>query len=197
MEWNPRANSTGASKDIKSPLNDRRSFKNVSIYITELPPTPNTFRDKYHRGREQATRLQPTYSSIRPQTYQMNPIPQVRIGTRPETLDFADTRLKVLKTGSKSRITALPLPLVIQHKELGAGGEEQDYDESAVKIADTLTRGAAAFNDHDFTEEVKEVGRYFTVISEAERTAMLYALLQQASQAQIQCFARVLENHFI
>jgi hypothetical protein len=29
---------------------ERRSYKNISIYVTDLPATPTRFRDKYHRG---------------------------------------------------------------------------------------------------------------------------------------------------
>jgi hypothetical protein len=100
-EWSFRTNSTDASKNISIPLNDRRSFKNVRIYITELPQTPNTFRDKYYREREQATRRQPAYYSSRPQTYQMIPIPQIPVDPRPETMNFADIGWESQKLGRR------------------------------------------------------------------------------------------------
>lgn len=34
----------------RSVYDERRNYKNISIYLTELPPTPTRFRDKYHRG---------------------------------------------------------------------------------------------------------------------------------------------------
>jgi hypothetical protein len=38
--------------DFQTASLDRRCYRNVSIYITELPPTPSRFRDKYPRGYE-------------------------------------------------------------------------------------------------------------------------------------------------
>ncbi|TVY17790.1 Protein VTS1 [Lachnellula arida] len=203
-EWNLRTNSTGADKTKLFNNDDRKSFKNVSIYITELPPTPNTFRDKYHRGREQeqAMRSQLDYSSRRPLTNQMIPLPQVNIDPRPETMDFADPRLRALNAGSMSRTPrSHALPLFIQQKSLQTGDKEVEKQyvvESAVEIANTLAQGAAAFNDLEFGEELDVViKQWFGVLSEAERTAALYALLQQTTDAQMRCFRRNLESRLI
>ena len=46
-----RTNGTTSTADWIAELKEeRKSYKNISIYITELPPTPTRFRDKYHRG---------------------------------------------------------------------------------------------------------------------------------------------------
>jgi hypothetical protein len=95
---------------------DRMSYKNISIYVTELPPTPKVFRDKYHRkstpsksthkvmppikpAAENKSNV-PTFGvtqntdytwSRRPQTYQMTAIPKIHITSRPCTLGFEIT----------------------------------------------------------------------------------------------------------
>jgi len=48
--------------DLQITISDRRCYRNINIYITELPPTPNRFRNKYHQAYE-ATSL-PVQESI-------------------------------------------------------------------------------------------------------------------------------------
>ncbi|KAH6667677.1 hypothetical protein B0J14DRAFT_169503 [Halenospora varia] len=40
-----------AWKEDETPCNERKFFKNISLYLRDLPPTPMKFRDKYHRQR--------------------------------------------------------------------------------------------------------------------------------------------------
>ncbi|KAK4224753.1 protein VTS1 [Podospora fimiseda] len=70
-----------------------------------------------------------------------------------------------------------------------------DIDQSET----TLEEMAAATLDQDFKDELSAIEQWFQVLSEAERTAALYALLQQTTQVQIRFFIQVLtqmgKNH--
>ncbi|KAE9365757.1 hypothetical protein N431DRAFT_472352 [Stipitochalara longipes BDJ] len=69
--------------DLQAASSDRRCYRNVSIYITELPPTPTRFRDKYPRGYIQTSN--PTQESI-------TGLPRARVAP----LTFKAPRLKPL-----------------------------------------------------------------------------------------------------
>ncbi|KAL9046528.1 MAG: hypothetical protein Q9214_000653 [Letrouitia sp. 1 TL-2023] len=58
----------------------------------------------------------------------------------------------------------------------------------------TLEEMAAATLDQDFKDELAAIEQWFKVLSEAERTAALYALLQQTTQVQIRFFIQVLQQ---
>lgn len=58
----------------------------------------------------------------------------------------------------------------------------------------TLEEMAAATLDQDFKDELSAIEQWFRVLSEAERTAALYALLQQTTQVQIRFFIGVLQQ---
>ncbi|KHO00883.1 protein VTS1 [Metarhizium album ARSEF 1941] len=84
----------------------------------------------------------------------------------------------------------------------GQGNAENDsHDKIAQQwIADidqyetTLEEMAAATLDQDFKGELSAIEQWFKVLSEAERTAALYALLQQTTQVQIRFFIQVLQQ---
>jgi hypothetical protein len=78
---------------------------------------------------------------------------------------------------------------------------DDDMDKAAQQwIADidqyeiTLEEMAAATLDQDFKDELSAIEQWFKVLSEAERTAALYALLQQTTQVQIRFFIQVLQQ---
>lgn len=58
----------------------------------------------------------------------------------------------------------------------------------------TLEDMAAAALDQDFKDELNAIEQWFKVLSEAERTAALYSLLQQTTQVQIRFFIQVLQE---
>lgn len=84
----------------------------------------------------------------------------------------------------------------------GHGAGELDPQDKAAQqwIADidqyetTLEEMAAATCDQDFKDELSAIEQWFKVLSEAERTAALYALLQQTTQVQIRFFIQVLQQ---
>ena len=53
---------------------------------------------------------------------------------------------------------------------------------------------AAATLDQDFKDELSAIEQWFRVLSEAERTAATYALIQQTTQMQQRFFAQVLNQ---
>lgn len=57
-----------------------------------------------------------------------------------------------------------------------------------------LDEMAAAALDHEFKDELSAIEQWFKVCSEAERTAALYALIQQSTQVQIRFFVGVLQQ---
>ena len=87
-------------------------------------------------------------------------------------------------------------------QSLGQGTSDADaHDKIAQQwIADidqyetTLEEMAAATLDQDFKDELSAIEQWFRVLSEAERTAALYALLQQTTQVQIRFFIQVLQQ---
>lgn len=87
-------------------------------------------------------------------------------------------------------------------QSLGPGNAESDSQDKVAQqwIADidqyetTLEEMAAATLDQDFKDELSAIEQWFRVLSEAERTAALYALLQQTTQVQIRFFIQVLQQ---
>jgi hypothetical protein len=87
-------------------------------------------------------------------------------------------------------------------QSLGPGNSESDSQDKIAQqwIADidqyetTLEEMAAATLDQDFKDELSAIEQWFRVLSEAERTAALYALLQQTTQVQIRFFIQVLQQ---
>jgi hypothetical protein len=57
-----------------------------------------------------------------------------------------------------------------------------------------LEEMAAATLDQDFKDELSAIEQWFKVLSEAERTAATYALIQQTTQMQQRFFAQVLNQ---
>lgn len=88
------------------------------------------------------------------------------------------------------------------NQPLGPGSAEADSQDKIAQqwIADidqyetTLEEMAAATLDQDFKDELSAIEQWFRVLSEAERTAALYALLQQTTQVQIRFFIQVLQQ---
>ncbi len=81
------------------------------------------------------------------------------------------------------------------------GNPDEAADKAAQQwIADidqnenTLEEMAAATLDQDFKDELSAIEQWFRVLSEPERTAALYALLQQTTQVQIRFFIQVLQQ---
>jgi len=58
----------------------------------------------------------------------------------------------------------------------------------------TLEEMAAATLDQEFKDELSAIEQWFRVLSEAERTAALYALLQQTTHIQVRFFIGVLQQ---
>ncbi len=88
-----------------------------------------------------------------------------------------------------------------QQGQAQAAGEIDPQDKLAQQwIADidqyetTLEEMATATLDQDFKDELSAIEQWFRVLSEAERTAALYALLQQTTQVQIRFFIQVLQQ---
>lgn len=88
-----------------------------------------------------------------------------------------------------------------QSQGLGASSTEDTHETAAQQwIADidqyetTLEEMAAATLDQDFKDELSAIEQWFRVLSEPERTAALYALLQQTTQVQIRFFIQVLQQ---
>ena len=58
----------------------------------------------------------------------------------------------------------------------------------------TLEGMAEATLDQDFKDELSAIEQWFKVLSEAERTAALYALIQQSTQIQTRFFIQILQH---
>ena len=93
----------------------------------------------------------------------------------------------------------------VYFNQFNQGGNASNPEDAAEKaaqqwIADidqyetTLEEMAAATLDQDFKDELSAIEQWFRVLSEPERTAALYALLQQTTQVQIRFFIQVLQQ---
>lgn len=65
-----------------------------------------------------------------------------------------------------------------------------DIDQSEAMLDEM----AAAALDHEFKDELSAIEQWFKVLSEAERTAALYALLGNSTQVQVRFFSGVLQQ---
>ena len=88
-----------------------------------------------------------------------------------------------------------------QYQQSANSNNPEEQDKVAQQwIADidqyetTLEEMAAATLDQDFKDELSAIEQWFRVLSEPERTAALYALLQQTTQVQIRFFIQVLQQ---
>ena len=89
-----------------------------------------------------------------------------------------------------------------QHNHSHSHGAQDDPTDKAAQewIADIdqaqnkLEEMAAATLDQDFKDELSAIEQWFRVLSEAERTAALYALLQQTTQVQTRFFIGILQQ---
>lgn len=89
----------------------------------------------------------------------------------------------------------------VYYNQAGQSSGEDAAEKAAQQwIADidqyevTLEEMAAATLDQDFKEELSAIEQWFRVLAEPERTASLYALLQQTTQVQIRFFIQVLQQ---
>ncbi|WPG97416.1 protein vts1 [Acrodontium crateriforme] len=87
------------------------------------------------------------------------------------------------------------------HQGANAGNPDDTAEKVAQQWIDdidqyetTLEEMAAATLDQDFKDELSAIEQWFRVLSEPERTAALYALLQQTTQVQIRFFIQVLQQ---
>lgn len=115
----------------------------------------------------------------------------------------ASADMGAFAAGSQSRSNR-PASEVI-YNQMGQSHHRNSTDDTVDKatqqwIADidqyeaTLDEMAAAALDHEFKDELSAIEQWFKVLSEAERTAALYALLQQTTQVQIRFFIGVLQQ---
>ncbi|GJN89368.1 hypothetical protein Rhopal_002348-T1 [Rhodotorula paludigena] len=82
-----------------------------------------------------------------------------------------------------------------QHHHQGADTEAIDrWFEDLQQYEATLEEMAAASLDTNFKEELTAIEQWFRVLSEAERTAALYSLLQSATPLQMRFFITVLQQ---
>jgi hypothetical protein len=105
-------------------------------------------------------------------------------------------------TGPPANSRIRPSSDVYTQPGIGQAGSEVDPQDKLAQqwIAEidqyetTLEEMAAAALDQDFKDELSAIEQWFRVLSEAERTAALYALLQQTTQVQIRFFIQVLQQ---
>jgi hypothetical protein len=203
-------NSALPSSNVLTIQNERRSYKNISIYITELPPTPTKFRDKYHRAREPIEKppvvIKPSEGlTDRPwiTSYVAAQTPSIRrreraspvVDRRPQTYQLhaistvhVDPRPHTL--GFETKITSPKPPSAIP-PNVHALNLVRDRFNSRLSPRDRteiLDDMIAIFSDRDFMDELQAIERWFKVISHGEQTASLYALLQQTTPMQIDFF---------
>lgn len=107
-------------------------------------------------------------------------------------------RLPPGSAGHPIRPSSEMLGLVGQQQHHGASSLEAEaidkWFEDLQSYEATLEEMAAASLDASFKEELGAIEQWFRVLSEAERTAALYSLLQSSTQVQIRFFITVLQQ---
>lgn len=104
-----------------------------------------------------------------------------------------------LPPGSASIRPSSEMIGIAGHQQLlgGSSLEAEAIDkwfEDLQNYESTLEEMAAASLDASFKEELSAIEQWFRVLSEAERTAALYSLLQSSTQVQIRFFITVLQQ---
>ena len=101
---------------------------------------------------------------------------------------------------SASRGTIRPASELLYNQQSQQGGQDDSNKVGEQWIHDIeqyetmLEEMAAATLDQDFKDELNAIEQWFRVLSEAERTAATYALIQQTTQMQQRFFAQVLNQ---
>jgi hypothetical protein len=188
------------SSYLSVPYRDRRTYKNLSIYITELPPTPKVFRDKYHRTREPGAgciRRKPQYPAAvcnqgRPQTNQMGYVSQCLVPDRPHTLGYIDIQGAAPNKGRRKEDTSEPVLWSRDFSASDKSAQQRLADIDQCEIA--LEEMAATKLDKDYMDELAAIERWFRVLSNTERTASLYSFVQQITQGHIRFLLQVLQQ---
>jgi len=105
----------------------------------------------------------------------MGYVPRCLVPDRPHTLEFIDTQG-----------TARDFP--------SSDENAQQWITYFDQYEITLEEMAAATFDQDYMDELGAIAQWFRVLSDAERTATLYALVQPITQEQIVFLLRVLQQ---
>lgn len=103
--------------------------------------------------------------------------------------DLGTFSVPMLRRNIRPASEVLPQP---PHDSLDRAAQEWVADIDQYQT--TLEEMAAATLDQEFKGELSSIERWFGVLSEAERTAALYSLLQQTTQVQIRFFIQVLRQ---
>jgi hypothetical protein len=178
---------------------DRRTYKNLSIYVTELPPTPEAFRHKHYQTREkEAGRIKRdshyeavVYDQRRPHSNVIGYVSKYHVPARPHTFTYIDSHGIAPGKGRQKKDTS---EAVLSSQGLSAPDENtQQWIANNNQDMLLIEEMTAATLDKDFEEEFATIKQWFRVLSDAERTAGLYALAQQMKHENIGFFLRVLQ----
>lgn len=94
----------------------------------------------------------------------------------------------------KVLLLTVPLPHSKRIPDPGRSVAIDRWFEDLQHYEATLEEMAAASLDANFKEELSAIEQWFRVLSEAERTAALYSLLQSSTQVQMRFFVTVLQQ---
>jgi hypothetical protein len=128
--------------------------------------------------------------------------PSSRAGLRTDLSMRASADMGALASSNLPSRAIRPASEVYYNQNNSGQGQTVDDMDKATQqwLADidqyeaTLEEMATATLDQDFKDELSAIEQWFKVLSEAERTAALYALLQQTTQVQIRFFIQVLQE---
>jgi hypothetical protein len=122
----------------------------------------------------------------------MSYVSQCLVPDRPHTLGFIDIHGAGPSKGKRKEDTSEPVLWSGDFSALDRTAQQwiADIDESEIALEEM----AAATLDKDFTEELAAIEQWFRVMSDAERTAILYAFAQQITQGRRRLFLKVLEQ---
>lgn len=109
-------------------------------------------------------------------------------------LSAASMSNRNIRPASEVYYNARPQSQSFTNQDEGMDNAAQQWIADIDQYENTLEEMAAATLDQDFKDELTAIEQWFRVLSEAERTAALYALLQQTTQVQTRFFIGVLQQ---
>lgn len=130
-------------------------------------------------------------SSLRPPTSRT-------IGTSANQTMRSSADMSSFTSPLSSRGGIRPASEVLPNQQSHANQDDYELGDQWIQVIEQyenmLEDMAAATLDQDFKDELSAIEQWFKVLSEAERTAATYALIQQTTQMQQRFFAQVLNQ---
>ncbi|KAE8442464.1 hypothetical protein EG329_003307 [Mollisiaceae sp. DMI_Dod_QoI] len=217
---------SSSTRNVNGPNNkakdDRRYFRNISLFITELPATPTRFRGKHYRSSSQqkkqldhggknsnqrsdrapsgTSKMSTAPRGLLQECREITYSPYTEVFNRFSTVGLPyqpETTVAHLTTFHPTKAVGPPASFQSVPPLNYSGIEELDQRApTSLKMLERLfgSQFDSKDIDQDFKEELLGIVNWFNVLNEAEQTAAMYMFLQQANSFQISFFRVLLRR---